>query len=298
MIPPTQIGNDSNWVQIAGGSGHCMALKSNGTLWGWGYNTTGQVGVNSTTNVLAPTQVGNDSNWAKVFCGDAHTLALKTDGTLWAWGTNNYGQVGNGNTVNQLVPVLIDSIHTWIAIAGGASHTLALTSNGELFVCGYNGYGALGNGTTTSSSSFIQINSASTYSAVGAGWYFSQAIKSDGTDWGWGKNNYGQTGTGTSGANVLTPGSVASAGCLPTQVQTLTQEGLSIHPNPVHSGQSIQIETSEEINEILVYNISGQLALHQQGHKNKVQTNSLGSGMYIVQVVKGKAVYTQRVVLN
>lgn len=299
LIPPTQIGTDSNWTQIAGGSGHCMALKSNGTLWGWGYNTTGQVGVNSTTNITVPTQIGTANDWAKVFCGDAHTLALKNDGTLWAWGTNNYGQVGNGNNTSQLAPVLIDSMHNWSNITGGSSHTLAITSNGELFVCGYNGYGALGTGNTTSLNTLTQIGMGTPWSTAGAGWYFSQVMRTDGTLWGWGKNNFGQAGIGTSGGNVLTPSIVGSSGCNPTQSYTWQEKGLMIYPNPSAGNNQLVIsKTDEFIKEVLVIDMTGTVVLKPTGYSNTIDIRSLANGIYTIQVQTDKASYKEKFVRN
>lgn len=296
LILPTQVGTDSNWAQIAGGSGHCMALKSNGTLWGWGYNTTGQVGVNSTSNVLVPTQVGTDSDWAKVFCGDAHTFAIKTNGSLWAWGTNNYGQLGNGNTTNQLTPVLIDTLHAWANIIGGSSHTLAVTTNGDLYVCGYNGYGALGNGTTVALNTLTQIGTGSSWSHVGAGWYFSEAIKSDGTAWGWGKNNYGQTGSGTSGGNVLLPASVNSIGCTPTEIQFVEQQDILVYPNPSRVDEQVVISSKLPFQEVLIFNLHGELVYKQLDSKKSLELHHLPEGMYVLKIKTNQSVQTRKLI--
>lgn len=300
LVAPTQVGTDSNWAQIAGGSGHCMAIKTDGTLWGWGYNTTGQVGVNTNTNVTVPTQVGTANDWAKVFCGDAHTLALKNDGTLWSWGTNNYGQLGNGNTTSQLAPVLIDSMHTWSSIAGGASHTLAITTTGNLFVFGYNGYGQLGNGTSANSgiSTLTQIGNGFSWSLAGAGWYFSEAMRTDGTLWGWGKNNNGQTGISVSGANVLTPSIVVTSGCNPTETGTLPSHAISIYPNPTSGSHQLIISSDDPIQEIVIMNLTGQITFKQTGQNKLIDISRMKEGVYTIQVITTSGRIVEKIILN
>ena len=77
-------------------------MKKDGTLWAWGANQEGQLGLGDTSNRDSPTEVGSASDWAAVSCGAAHTLAVKKDGTLWAWGANQDGQLGLGDNDNRL----------------------------------------------------------------------------------------------------------------------------------------------------------------------------------------------------
>jgi hypothetical protein len=80
-------------------------LKTDGTLWTWGYNGNGQLGDGTTTDSTIPLQIG--SGYASVAAGFFHTVALKTDGTLWVWGYNGYGQLGDGTTIDKTSPVQI-----------------------------------------------------------------------------------------------------------------------------------------------------------------------------------------------
>ena len=110
-------------------------VKSNGTLWTWGLNDVGQLGISDTTNRSSPIQVGSGTNWHRVRCGQYHTVAMKLDGTLWAWGSGADGALGIGPTVNRLSPVQVGSLTTW-AIAqeifspnffdAGSDHTFAV----------------------------------------------------------------------------------------------------------------------------------------------------------------------------
>jgi len=75
-----------------------MALKKDGSLWGWGYNGNGQLGLCDTRQRLSPTEVCADTRWAAVSCGNGSTLAITSSGRLLAWGYNGNGQLGLGDT--------------------------------------------------------------------------------------------------------------------------------------------------------------------------------------------------------
>jgi alpha-tubulin suppressor-like RCC1 family protein len=133
---------ESLWAvepQISAGYAHSIALKSDGTLWAWGYNGDGELGDGSTTDRYTPVQVsGGGSTWAAIAAGYAHTIALKSDGTLWAWGDNDYGQLGDGFNTDRHTPVQVSGGgNTWVAIAAGHFHTVALKSDGTLWAWGW-----------------------------------------------------------------------------------------------------------------------------------------------------------------
>lgn len=93
---PKQVGT-TTWQSIATGRNTSFGVQTNGTLWAWGENTSGELGFNDTTNRNAPTQMGTDTNWVSVISGEDHTIAIKNDGTLWGWGRNYFGAAGNGS---------------------------------------------------------------------------------------------------------------------------------------------------------------------------------------------------------
>jgi alpha-tubulin suppressor-like RCC1 family protein len=185
-------------VNVAAGSFHTMLLKTGGTLWAWGDNTSGQLGDSTTTNKSSSTQVGTETDWTAVKGGYApQTVAIKSNGTLWAWGNNSGGQLGDGTTVSKSSPTQVETATNWSTISAGDSHTVAIKTDGTLWAWGNNGYGQLGNGTTTQQYSPIQIGTATNWSAVAAGQFHTVAIKTDGTLWAWGWNLSGQLGDGT-----------------------------------------------------------------------------------------------------
>lgn len=103
-----QVGEDGEWESIEFGGYHALAIKNNGTLWAWGKNTDGQLGIGNTTDHFTPVQVGSDSDWQMISAGKWHSLAVKNDGSLWAWGWNLSGQLGNGTYDDSLFPIQVE----------------------------------------------------------------------------------------------------------------------------------------------------------------------------------------------
>jgi alpha-tubulin suppressor-like RCC1 family protein len=182
---PVRIGTDSNWKQVSEGSTFTLAIKNDGSLWGWGNNLWGQLG-NQTIVTFVPTRVGNTSDWKTVSAGENHTIAIKLDGTLWAWGLNSKGQLGDGTLINKATPVKIGSESNWKSIAIGDSFSVAIKTDGTLWAWGTNDLGQVGNGTFAASSIPTQVGAGNTWESVSVGRYSSFAIKTDGTLWTWG----------------------------------------------------------------------------------------------------------------
>jgi alpha-tubulin suppressor-like RCC1 family protein len=128
---PTQIGALTNWSTIPATmkGAFSLAIKTDGTLWTWGYNDRGQLGIGTAGNYQgrsSPVQVGALTTWSSIAAGHRHSTAIKTDGTLWSWGRNAYGQLGLGGTDYAVSsPVQVGSLTTWVNIAAGHSFTLA-----------------------------------------------------------------------------------------------------------------------------------------------------------------------------
>ena len=208
---------DSDWTALSCGAYHTVALKSDGSLWSWGYNRYGQLGDEHDDDHSAPTQVSTtntpDSDWTALSCGANHTVALKSDGSLWSWGYNFYGQLGDGTTANHNVPVQVSAVSTpnshWAALACGQNFTVALKSDGSLWSWGQNGSGqlGLGDGDVTNRNAPVAIAQTNTpnarWVAVACGINYVVALKSDGSLWSWGANNLGQLGNGGRGQSSV-----------------------------------------------------------------------------------------------
>jgi alpha-tubulin suppressor-like RCC1 family protein len=195
---PVQVGTAKDWAAVSAGYYHTLALKADGSLWAWGKNEEGQLGLGDTTDRNTPVQIGIDKDWTAVSAGFNHTLAIKSDGSLWAWGYNYDGQLGIGNTTTtQRTPVQVGIDKDWAAVSAGRYCTLAIKSDGSLWAWGYNYYGQLGIGnTTTKQRTPVQVGIDKDWAAVSTGQYSTLAIKSDGSLWAWGDNRTGQLGLG------------------------------------------------------------------------------------------------------
>lgn len=124
---PRQIGTDS-WKAVAAGDRHSLAIKQDGTLWGWGYNADYRLGYEASyDDQYVPVQIGT-AQWKAISIGirAAHNLGIQQDGSLWAWGNNYYGQAGNGTSFNGLTsPTLIyaPGYNTTLAASGSSFTT-------------------------------------------------------------------------------------------------------------------------------------------------------------------------------
>lgn len=185
-----------NASKVIAGYNQSFAIKTDGTLWSWGNNSNGQLGLGDSTQRSAPTQVGTSTNWKVVATGNNHTLAIKTDGTLWAWGYNYYGQLGLGDMTQRNIPVQVGNLTDWQDVTTGDGFTLALKTNGTLWSWGTNSFGQLGLGDNVQRTTPSQIGLDSNWLTVFAGGYNSLAIKADGTLWSWGHNSNHQLGLG------------------------------------------------------------------------------------------------------
>nr|QMP83643.1 MAG: hypothetical protein [Caudoviricetes sp.] len=183
------VDSGANWVYKTVGNNFDSGRKS---LWSWGFNGNGQLGLGDITHRSSPVQVGSLTNWSQV----SGSLAIKTDGTLWSWGSNFGGELGLGDRTHRSSPVQVGLLTNWSLVAGGQSHSLAIKTDGTLWSWGGNNYGELGLGDITNRSSPVQIGSLTNWSQVSGGLWHSLAIKTDGTLWSWGRNTWGQLGLG------------------------------------------------------------------------------------------------------
>jgi len=202
-------------VEVVGGNIHSMSLMSDGTVYAWGNNVVGELGVGSKDSSYMPLQVhgpygeGYLTGITRLAAGDVHSLAVKDDGTLWAWGDNKYGKLGIGTyDEHHTVPYQVRGpdnagfLTDVVDAAAGDNHSLALRRDGTVYACGYNLSGQLGSNDLNYYRSPHQVHGPVSgdepyltgIKQVAAGANFSLALKSDGTLWSWGEGGRGQLG--------------------------------------------------------------------------------------------------------
>jgi alpha-tubulin suppressor-like RCC1 family protein len=221
-----------NIVAIAAGLSHNLALKADGTVWTWGANTSGQLGLGDISTRFSPQQVPGLSGMISIGGGQYHSAAVKSDGTVWVWGNNGAGELGDGTTVGTLpgsvqpTPVQNMLISGVAQIAVADRVNVALKSDGTVWAWGYNEFGQVGNGTFTTTPSCLcvmvptQTTIANVSEVRSSSGLHILARKLDGSIWAWGYNAEGEAGTGA--ISTTAPYS------LPTPVQTSVGTGNAI----------------------------------------------------------------------
>jgi alpha-tubulin suppressor-like RCC1 family protein len=182
-------------VQVVGGSTSGYALRSDGTVYAWGSNTDGQLGVGTTTASLVPEQVPGLFGVTSLGAGQDTAYAVTAQGTVLAWGENNDGQIGDGTTTNRSTPTAVIGLDHVVSVAGAAFAAFALRSDGTVWSWGDNTEGALGQGSAAlSTTEAAPIPGLGDVVQVSAKIYNGFALLADGTVRGWGYNVDGEVG--------------------------------------------------------------------------------------------------------
>jgi len=217
---PVQIGTGT-WANFSVGKESIIATKTDGTMYGWGENYSGNLGLNENNHPgqkSSPTQIPG-TTWStsldQFATGSERTMAIKTDGTLWVWGKNYYGDLGLNDRDNAYSsPVQLPGT-TWDKVSQGGGRG-AIKTDGTLWMWGYNGSGQLGQNSRTNYSSPVQIPGTN-WRTIYQKSQVNIATKTDGTLWSWGYAHYGNLGHNEGGNTPLKSS--------PTQIGSSTDWG-------------------------------------------------------------------------
>ena len=211
QIPGTTWSGSLGNRSISGGYEYALILKTDGTLWGMGQNSTGYLAQGNAVQYSSPVQIPG-TTWRSVSSYESHVIATKTDGTLWAWGENGNGMLGQNNTTQYSSPKQIPGTNWGSNCAGGNLMSGCVKTDGTLWMWGRNHQGQTGTNSTSADnySSPIQVP-GTTWSDIvqGAADAFSFGLKTDGTIWAWGSGGDGQWGLNT-GAHRSSPVQIGS----------------------------------------------------------------------------------------
>jgi alpha-tubulin suppressor-like RCC1 family protein len=196
---PVQIGLGTTWSKVAVTSSASFAIKTDGTLWVWGPNSVGQLGLNlpTTTYRSSPTQVSspNGNSWTTIGTGSFTVGAITSDGSLYTWGSdiNNFGNLGINALGNRSQPTQVSGSWSKIDMTTGDTGFVGIKTNGTLWITGQ-GFFIDGGG---NKSSPVQIGVATDWLNVYANKGGAFVTKTNNTAWVWGQNNWGGLGQNT-----------------------------------------------------------------------------------------------------
>lgn len=183
----------TNAVAVSTGGTHSLVLASNGTVWGWGSNGSGESG-GAPPYPHLPSTISGLNNIIAVSAGFSHSLALQNDGTVWAWGANDSGQLGLGNNNFNPAPTKIPGLTGVTFICAGTNLSLVVKNDGTVWSWGANPNGQLGHSGGPVNTP-TQVSGVTGVKSLAVSFNHVLALKTDGTVMGWGMNAFGQTGS-------------------------------------------------------------------------------------------------------
>lgn len=221
VVGPGDSGFLTEVIAVAAGGEHSLAIRSDGSIWAWGRNDSGQLGDGTAADRSAPVPVTGLPTVVAIAGGQGHSLALSADGTVYAWGGNSSGQLGDGTAADRYTPVQVvgplggGALSGVAALAAGASHSVALRDNGTVWCWGDNICGQLGDDQACGLVSRTPVQAAALTDAVAVacGRRHSLALGADGAARAWGENAHGQLGIGPAG-DRWAPTQLTAAGTL------------------------------------------------------------------------------------
>ncbi|BDR52289.1 hypothetical protein KIM372_01960 [Bombiscardovia nodaiensis] len=195
------------FVKVIAGTNNSFAFASDGSLYGWGTNNSGQLGLGDKTNRLTPTLItppAGATKYIQVSPGDTHTVAIADDGKTYAWGNNEHGQLGTGDTTERLTPTQVQlpsGVSAYTQVSAGNDYCVGLDRFGKAYSWGLNRYGQLGNTSVPTSYSSMSATPVpvqmpvAAFKQIGAKGSRSMGLSNDGHLYTWGRSGDGELGS-------------------------------------------------------------------------------------------------------
>jgi alpha-tubulin suppressor-like RCC1 family protein len=247
-------------TKIAAGCGFSLALRSDGSVWAWGYNSVGQLGIGGTASSAVPVKITALSQVTGISAGwDSSAAVVAGGASVWAWGGNDNGQLGDGTLAGRTTPVRVTQIGTvhiaGVAVGGafeGGEFAAVLGTDGSVWAWGNDTLGQLGNAPASSpvTRPVNTIGAGSGITQISAGLVNMVALRSDGTVLDWGNNSQGELGNGTT---TSVAGPVRVTGLTgATQVAAGAGAGFAVHvPQPVPLVPDLTGDTQAQAGQVL-----------------------------------------------
>lgn len=204
---PVVVATGTTWRQVSAGGGSTCGVRTDRTLWCWGLNHKGQLGIGTTADKAVPTRVGTATDWDTVSVDWFHACATTTAGRAFCWGDNSAGQVGDGTETRRLVPTPVAGTAGWRSVQAGGWHTCGVRQDGTAACWGRNDFGELGTGTTRKALVPAAV-AGRDWRSIAVSWAGSCGLRTTGAVACWGRGDQGQVGDGAR-SHRSTPRTVA-----------------------------------------------------------------------------------------
>ncbi len=291
-------------IDVQEGKNFTVALKQNGTVWSYGLNDNGQLGIGNNDNQTEPVQVQGVSDIKQIATGYSHALALTKSGEIYAWGLGTNGQLGDGEESNSNIPVKVDIKGKIVKIDAYKNISTALDSDGNMYIWGEN-YANLPmkvvfsekivdmSGTlvlTTNgevydildTSNPTKIEGLSRIAKISAGYVHYLALDVEGRTYAWGTNTYGECGTVATG-NIIVPTKIAtdmyniSAG---NQISILQDEEGKVYVLGNNANGQIGLSTTAKATELTEITLSEEVEESDEPNSIAIEEISAGEGTH------------------
>ena len=287
---PVRIDTLRRIVKISAGRGFSLALDKSGTVWAFGQNYWGQLGVATTQNKSTPTALAGISHVTDIDAGSSVSYAVTGDGKVWGWGRNKYGELGNAvprDNNPHSTPVEIPGISNAVQVEAGYRYALALLKDGTVMAWGRNKFYELGDSTTTNRYTPVKVKNLQNIHSISANVGVAFAIDSFGQIFSWG---YSPLGSLASGMDTLkpVPTPVPFSDCNPlislAESAAKTLPRTEFYPNPTRG--KVYWESGTPIEEAVLFDLTG-LPVKHFNRPTVLDITEVPKGMYLLKVKTG-----------